>query len=104
MVAAFQLMFPPGKSEAIDLHGPAYSIRQVAEQLGTHIGKKLNVIDIPPAGGQVAALVQAGLSQEWAEAMAEMNAGFGEGKIRPVGDRLVHGRTTLDTVIGAIAK
>ena len=102
-VAAFQLMFPPAKSEVVDLHGPAYSIRQVAEQLGTQLGKKLNIVDVPPAG-QVAAMVQGGLSQEWAEAMAEMNAGFATGKIKPVGDRLVQGRTTLDTVIRTIAK
>ena len=34
-VAAFQLMFPPTKSEVVDLAGPSYSLRQVAEQLGT---------------------------------------------------------------------
>ena len=103
MVAAHQLMFAPAKSETIDLHGPSYSIRQVAEQLGTHLGKKLNVIDVPPAG-QVEAMVKAGMSKEWAEAFAEMNAGFASGKIKPSGDRLVMGRTPLDTVVRALPK
>jgi uncharacterized protein YbjT (DUF2867 family) len=101
VVAAYELQFPPAKSETIDLHGPAYSVRQVAEKLGTHLGKALSIVDVPPAG-QVAALLQAGLNQGWAEAMAEMNAGFASGKVHPVGDRLIHGRTTLDTVIATI--
>jgi len=53
---------------------------------------------VPPAG-QVAAFKQAGFSQEVAEIMTEMNAGFASGKIKPVGDRLKIGRTALDTVI-----
>jgi hypothetical protein len=44
-------------------------------------------------------MVQAGFSQELAEIFAEMNAGFASGKVRPVGDRLKLGRTTLDSVI-----
>ena len=102
-VAAFQLMFPPAKSEVVDLQGPAYSIHEVAEQLGAHLGKKLDIVDVP-AAGQVAAMVQAGMPKEWAEAMAEMNAGFAAGKIKPVGDRLIHGRTTLDAVIAHVPR
>jgi uncharacterized protein YbjT (DUF2867 family) len=103
VVIAHQLMFPPAKSEVVDLHGPSYSIRQVAEALGTALGKKLNIVDVPPAE-QVGAMTKAGMPPAWAESFAEMNAGFASGKINPVGDRLVMGRTTLDTVIRAIAK
>jgi uncharacterized protein YbjT (DUF2867 family) len=98
LLAAHELLFPSAKSDIIDLQGPAYSIRQVAEKLGAAIGKKLQVVDVPPAA-QAGAMVQAGFSQELAEIFAEMNAGFASGKVRPVGDRLKLGRTTLDSVI-----
>jgi uncharacterized protein YbjT (DUF2867 family) len=98
LLAAHELLFPSAKSDIIDLQGPAYSIRQVAEKLGAAIGKKLQVVDVPPAA-QAGAMVQAGFSQELAEIFAEMNAGFSSGKVRPVGDRLKLGRTTLDSVI-----
>ena len=98
LLAAHELLFPSAKSDVVDLSGPAYSIRQAAEKLGTALGKKLQIVDVPPAG-QVAAFKQAGFSQEVAEIMTEMNAGFASGKIKPVGDRLKIGRTALDTVI-----
>ena len=98
VVAAHELMFPPAKSEVIDLHGPAYSVRQVAEKLGAAIGKKLDVVDVPPAG-QSQAMQQAGMPKEIADAFAEMNAAFASGQITPKGDRLMHGRTEIDGVI-----
>jgi uncharacterized protein YbjT (DUF2867 family) len=101
-LVAHELRFPSAKSEIVDLHGPAYSIRQVAEKLGAKLGKKLQIVDVPPQG-QVAAMVQAGMSQEVAEIFAEMNAGFASGKIKPVGDRLKQGRTSIDTVIAKIS-
>jgi uncharacterized protein YbjT (DUF2867 family) len=101
-LAAHELRFPSGKSDVVDLHGPAYSLRQVAEQLGKKLGKTLKIVDVPPSA-QVGALVQAGFSQELAEIYAEMNAGFASGKIKPVGDRFKTGRTTLDTVIAKIS-
>lgn len=100
-LAAHELMFPGPKSEVVDLHGPSYSIRQVAEALGKALGKTLAVVDIPPQG-QVKAMVETGMSQELAEVFAEMNAGFASGRIRPVGDRMKHGRTALETVIRAM--
>lgn len=99
-VAAHELRFPSVKSEIVDLHGPAYSVRQVAEKLGNQLGKKLQIVDVPPAG-QVPAMLEAGMSQELAEVFAEMNAGFASGKIKPCGDRMKMGRTTLDTVMAA---
>lgn len=97
-LAAESLVSPPAKSEIVDLHGPAYSNRQVAEKLGAALGKKLNIVDIPPAG-HVAALLQAGMSQSLAELFAEMYAGFATGQIVPKGDRMAQGKTTLDEVI-----
>jgi uncharacterized protein YbjT (DUF2867 family) len=100
-LAAESLVSPPAKSEVVDLHGPAYSNRQVAEKLGAALGKKLNVVDIPSAG-HVAALLQAGMSQSLAELFAEMYAGFATGQIVPKGDRMAQGKTTLDEVIKAL--
>jgi uncharacterized protein YbjT (DUF2867 family) len=98
VVAAHELMFPPEKSEVVDLRGPAYSTRQVADKLGTALGKKLQVVDVSPAD-QAKAYQQGGMSAELADLFAEMNAGFATGKILPHGDRLIQGRTPIDTVI-----
>jgi len=101
LLAASELMLPASKSDVVDLSGPAYSIRQVAEKLGAALGKKLNVVDVPPQG-QAAAMVQGGMSPEWAALFAEMNAAFASGAIQPKGDRQKTGRTTLDTVVKTI--
>lgn len=98
VLAAEQLRAKPSKSEIIDLHGPAYSIRQVAETLGAALGKKLQVVDVP-AAAHVDTLVNAGFPKQIAEIFAEMYAGFASGKIQPKGDRLVQGKTELSTVI-----
>jgi len=100
-LAAQSLLEGAKKSETIDLHGPAYSIRQVAEKLGAALGKKLNVVDVPPQG-QVAAITQAGVPKPFAEEFAEMYAGFAGGKVAPRGDRAVSGKTEIDDVIRAL--
>jgi len=97
-LAAERLMARPKKSEVIDLHGPPYSIRQVAEKLGDAIGRKLRILDVPEAGW-VEAMTQGGLSQHMAEVYAEMYRGFASGAIQPKGDRLVQGETRIDEVI-----
>jgi uncharacterized protein YbjT (DUF2867 family) len=97
-LAAESLLSPAGKSEIVDLHGPAYSIRQVAEKLGAALGKTLQVVDIPQAGW-VDAMMKGGLPKHVAEVYADMYAGFGSGKIGPKGDRLVQGKTEIEEVI-----
>jgi uncharacterized protein YbjT (DUF2867 family) len=101
LLAAAELAVPSPKAEIIDLHGPSYTIRQAAELLGTALGKKLNIVDVPPAA-QLGAFQQAGMKPTLAAAYVEMNAGFASGKIRPVGDRLKVGRTALETVVKTI--
>ena len=101
-MAADLLITPPAASEIVDLDGPAYSSRQVAEKLGTALGKPLRVLDVPPPE-HVKTLEQAGIPHPLAEAFAEMYAGFAAGKIRPHGDRMVHAKTPIDNVISAIA-
>jgi uncharacterized protein YbjT (DUF2867 family) len=101
MLAAKSLLDKPKKSENVDLQGPAYSIRQVAEKLGAALGKTLKIVDIPPSGW-VEAMKKGGIPEHVAIVFAEMYAGFASGAIKPKGDRLVQGKTELDEVIRAI--
>jgi uncharacterized protein YbjT (DUF2867 family) len=97
-LAAAALTNPPLTSEVVDLFGPTYSVRQVAEYLGAALGKTLEIVNIPPAG-HVTALVQAGMPQPIAEAVAEMFAAFSAGLLVPQGDRSLNASTTIDVVI-----
>jgi uncharacterized protein YbjT (DUF2867 family) len=98
---AAQLLGEGAKSEVVDLHGPAYSVKQVVEKLGRALGKQLQIVDIPQAGW-VAAMQQAGFSQHVGEVFAEMYEGFASGRITPKGDRMVHGKTEIDETIKAL--
>ena len=98
MLLAHQLLLPPARSEVIDLYGPAYAPREIAEKLGKALGKKLEVVTIP-ASEQAAAMQKAGMNAEMANLMVEMNGSFASGRIKPVGDRAKQGRTTIDQVI-----
>jgi uncharacterized protein YbjT (DUF2867 family) len=97
-LAAGELLAGPTRTEVVDVFGPVYSTRDFARSLGAAVGRDLTIVDIPPAG-HVAALTQGGLPLEIAEAVAEMMAAFGAGRIRPAGDRQLTGRTTVDEVI-----
>jgi uncharacterized protein YbjT (DUF2867 family) len=97
-LAAELLKAPAPSGEIVDLVGPEYSARDLAEKLGAAIGKPLQVVDIPPER-HVEALTEAGLPRVLAEAYAELNAAIGSGVIAPQGDRLVTGRTTIDEVL-----
>ena len=92
------LVEPPARTEVIDLVGPSYSTRDMAEKLGRALGKSLRIVDIP-AAAHVDALSQAGLPKPFAEAVAEMFACFASGRISPQGDRVERGATTLDEVL-----
>jgi uncharacterized protein YbjT (DUF2867 family) len=102
-VAVTSLLTPPSASEVVDISGPSYSIRQVSEKLGAALGKRLQVVDVPQANW-VQTFLQAGLPQTWAEAFAEMYAGFASGRIVPKGDRHVKGETPIDTVIASLVR
>jgi uncharacterized protein YbjT (DUF2867 family) len=96
--AAEALLDPPADSEIVDLLGPSYSIRQVADSLGAALGRPLQIVPIPPER-HVAALVEGGVPQQIAEAVAEMFRAFSAGLIVPRGDRRLVGATTIDRVI-----
>jgi uncharacterized protein YbjT (DUF2867 family) len=100
-VAAQLLKSPPARSEVVDVVGPAYSPRQMADKIGKLLGKKLTIVDVPPAG-HAAALRQAGVPGDVAEAFAEMYAGFNAGLLRPRGDRTIEVTTPIDEVLPAL--
>lgn len=97
-LVAKSLLQPAAKSEIIDLHGPAYSVRDQASKLGAAIGKELKIVDVPAAEVKDAYL-KAGMPEHAAASFAEMLKFFASGVAKPVGDRFVQGSTTLDEVI-----
>jgi uncharacterized protein YbjT (DUF2867 family) len=102
LLVAHELLFASPKSDIVDVVGPLYTLRQASEILGPALGKKLQVVDVPPAN-QVAEMTKAGMTKEMSEAFAEMNAGFASGAIQPHGDRMKTGRTPLEVTIKSIA-
>lgn len=100
-LAATSLRSAPQRSEIVDLLGPMYSARQLAEKLGIALGKPLQVVDVP-AAGHVEAMVQAGLPPAAAEVYAEMYRAIGSGLITAKGDRTVEGTTTIDAVLSGL--
>jgi uncharacterized protein YbjT (DUF2867 family) len=102
-LAARCLVEPPSRTEVIDLVGPMYSARQLAERLGAALGKDLRVVDIP-APAHVEVLLKAGLPKQFAEALAEMYACFASGCVAPHGDRMVAGTTMLDDILPGLLR
>jgi uncharacterized protein YbjT (DUF2867 family) len=98
VLAAQSLIERPMRSEAVDLHGPAYSQRQLAEKLGAALGKKLEIVNVPEAQW-LPALTQAGMPPQVATVFAEMYHAFATGIIKPCGDRAVQGKTQIDEVV-----
>jgi uncharacterized protein YbjT (DUF2867 family) len=96
--AAGQMMAPPAATEAVDVMGPRYSVREMAEALGHGLGREVRVMDIPPER-HVAALAAAGIPRAIAEVYAEMFAGIATGIMTPRGDRAVEVTTTLEETL-----
>lgn len=86
------------KHNVVDIHGPAYSAVRIAAIVGKLLGRTLQIVEVPPEG-HVAAMVQAGFPSNVAEMFAELNAAAAAGRLRPVGDRLVQGKTTLEETL-----
>jgi uncharacterized protein YbjT (DUF2867 family) len=100
-LAARALLSPPAQSENIDLEGPIYTARQIAERLGAALGKTLKIVDIP-AAAHVETLMRAGLPRVGAEGLAQMYGAIVAGRIAPHGDRLEQGSTPLEATIAAL--
>lgn len=98
--AAGRLLAPADANETVDVLGPRYSVRQMAEALGRALGREVRVVDIPPAR-HVASLAAAGIPLAIAEVYAEMFAGIATGIMTPRGDRAVEVTTTLEETLRA---
>jgi uncharacterized protein YbjT (DUF2867 family) len=101
-VVASVLIDPPPTSQVVDVVGPTYSARDVASALGDVIGRKLKIVNIPQTEW-VPTLLHAGLPPSAANTMAEMYGAIGKGIIKPVGDRLVRGKTTIQETMRQLA-
>ena len=89
------------KTEIVDLSGPGYTVKQLAEKVGKALHKSLHIVDIPQAGW-FEALINAGVPRPWAEQYVEMYQGMLSGKVTPKGNRLVVGKTEIDSVIASL--
>jgi uncharacterized protein YbjT (DUF2867 family) len=99
-LVAESLMAGP-KTEIVDIHGPSYTVKQLAEKIGKALNKTINIVDIPQAGW-LEALVNAGVPKPWAEQYVEMYLGMLSGKVIPKGERTVVGKTQIDEVISSL--
>lgn len=101
--AALSLQEVPAANETIFLGGPAYSMRQVAELLGVALERELQVV-LVPQGDWAGALLAAGMTPSWANALAEMYGGFASGLIRPNADHFEEGATRIEHTLQALLR
>lgn len=92
------LLSPPATSEVIDIEGPAYTERQVAEKLGALLGRPLQVVNIPREGW-ADAMAEGGIPHHVAEVLAELYDADQQGILQPRGDRRIHGQTAIDVTL-----
>lgn len=100
-VIASALREPVPAHRVIDVDGPEYTERQVAETIASLVGRQVEVVTIPQPGW-VGTLVEAGLSTEGAELIAELYDADQRGVLQPKGDRLIRGRTGLEDTLRAL--
>ena len=103
VVAADALRNPPSRSETVDVVGPLYTSKQVAEKLSRALGKQVRVQDVPEAGW-VNTMVKAGFPPSIARSFAEMYQAFDKGRVQPHGDRMIQGKTEIDQVIAGLVQ
>jgi uncharacterized protein YbjT (DUF2867 family) len=99
---AHALTHPPAASEVVDLEAPAYTERQVAEELGERLGRKLEVVTLPrPAW--LGALTDAGVPPRLAAELVDLYTAGEQGLLEPRGDRRHVCATELgDTLRGLV--
>ena len=97
-VLARALLARPKTSEVIDVVGPAYTEREVAERVAAVLGRQVEVVTVPQPGW-AGSLIEAGLSPAAAELIAEMYGADERNLLAPRGDRAVHGETPIEHTI-----
>jgi len=100
-VAAQSLLTRPISSETVDLIGPAYTERYVAEVLGRSLDQDLHVTEIPEHAW-VDTLLASGLNTAAATSLAQLYAADDRGLLAPRGNRSVHVYTSIETTISNI--
>ncbi len=86
--AAATLLAPAASSEVIDLAGPEYTERDVADQMAAMLGKPLQVVAVPRAAW-VNTMLDAGLPAPLAHELATLYAAGEQGVFQARGDRRV---------------
>lgn len=97
-VIASALREPTPAHRIIDVVGPEYTERQVAETIGRFVGRPVEVVTVPRPGWE-GVLAEAGLSTDGAELIAELYDADQRGVLQPTEDRLIRGRTTLEETL-----
>nr|WP_062339176.1 NmrA family NAD(P)-binding protein [Herbidospora sakaeratensis] len=101
VLTADVLLSPAPGGEIVNLEGPRYTERQVAEELSAALGRPLQVVTIPREGW-AGAMVDAGLPPRIAAELAELYDAERLGLYRNEGDRTVTGRTELAETLGRL--
>lgn len=102
-VVVESLLSPSTASEVIDLDGPLYTEREVADELAAVLGKPLQVATIPRPGW-VDALVDAGVPSLFAAELAELYDAEQRGALKPSGDRQQTCATKLDETLRQLVR
>lgn len=99
------LLLPPSKSEVVDLVGLEYSEREVAQELGTALGRHLQVVTIPRSEW-LGAMTDEGLPLSLAQELAALYDAEQKGLFQHRGDRSISCETRIDEtfrhLVGAI--
>lgn len=101
-VAAEQLLEPSGNHLTVDVQGPTYTMRDVAKKLGGRLGRRLDLVEVPPGQWQ-GVLRDAGMSPPSANLFAEMYDALVAGRFIPAGDRMIEATTPLDRLLDQLA-
>lgn len=97
-VAAETLSAAPSVRERVDVVGPRYSERTVADLLGAALGRPLQVALVPEEAWTTE-LAAAGFSPAVAASLAELYRADEQGLLDPRGDRAIHVHTPLETTL-----
>ncbi|NUL44523.1 NAD(P)H-binding protein [Cellulosimicrobium funkei] len=100
-VAVQELLARPRHSEVVDIVGPSYTEREVAEILGRALDRELQVVTIPESDWQ-GALTGAGFAATIATSLSELYRADAQGLLVPRGDRSVQVSTDLITTINGM--
>lgn len=100
-IAVRELLAGPSVTEAVDIVGPSFTEREVAEELGRSLGRELTVVTVPEAGWE-GAFVEAGFAPHIAASLADLYRADQRGDLDPRGDRSVEAPTRLPETVDRV--